>query len=392
MRQTAQLPPLLHWIAPRTAQKGLIANNPWLPAACTRAVALFSNEALHVPATVLAGVHEVAIDYISQAPVLVLAAAGKSDLALREHRERVAARFKVACSARPRLKQLMRFYGLSPQLRALSGDVLRPIHYRLLKPLSEIPSCRLAQSIPSALDEQIAWLATIEQWRTLALRETSDPAWIVAWAAANSCHRHSSPAAIEIIDFACGNRRGFDLGWSFAEAAAACDRWHATIARRSFKTSYSLEQLAAVADYGPLPVEAVIDDHVFIALRTRAQIFAEGRAMHHCVATYAERVHAGRSWLYSICRHGTRIATLELGHAAQRFALIQIKAHCNRRPPAETVAAALHFLAQINAAMALAPALPRHRSSSRGPGAPPFADGRLPRHERQDAGGGLRAP
>jgi hypothetical protein len=355
MHSVSQLPPLFNLIAPRTAHKGLLANNPWLPAACTRAVGLFANKSLHAPALVLASVHEAAIDYISQAPVLVVAAAGKSDLALRQHREAVAARFKLACSFRPRLKELMRFYHLAPQLRVLAGHALRPQHFCLLAPLSSIPPSRLAQAIPSAREDQIAWLTAVDEWRSLAQRHTSDTDWIVAWAGANACQRHSRSAASDIIDFALHDRQAFNSEWSLAEATAACDRWHGALVQRSFEASYTHEQLNAVADYGPLPDEAVVDDHTFLALRTRAQIFAEGRAMRHCVATYAATVFAGRCWLYSVMLGGNRVATLELRQTARGFALIQIKAQFNRPPPAATMIAADRLVAQVNAALAVAP-------------------------------------
>ena len=357
MPHTPQYIPLLHWVAPRIAHRGLIANNPWLPAACMRAAALFSDKALQVPAIVLASVNKVAIDYITQAPVLVVAAAARSDLALRDHRERVAARFKIACNAQPRLKDLMRFYGLAPQLRALSGSALRPSHHHLLKPLSAIAPSPLAQAIPSDPNEQTLWLATVGQWRSLCQHAAPDADWIIGWAASKSCHRHAGTAATDIIDFACRNRSTFDLDWSFAEASAACERWHTAIALRPFESNCTPEQLAAIADYGPLPLEAVVDNHTFVALRTREQIFAEGSAMHHCVASYAERVFDGGCFLYSLIHRGARVATLELRRHAKRYEQIQIKAHCNRAPPAETKAAAGRFLAGVNAIAGAAPAV-----------------------------------
>ena len=349
-------PPLLHWIAPRTALPGILKNNPWLPAACSRAITLFSDKALHGPATVLAGVHEAAIDYITQAPVLVVAAAGRSDLSLQDDRERIAIRFKAACSARPRLKELMRFYGVAPQLRVLSGDVLRPYQYRLLKPLSDIPPSRLAQVIPSETVEQAAWLEAARTWRNTAQLVQHDVDWIVSWAAGNGCHRHRRLDIHDIIDFACRDRAAFNIDWSFEEAAAASARWHATIFERAFEADYTPEQMAAVVDYGALPVEVVVDGHTFTALRSRQQIVEEGRAMHHCVATYADRVTGGRCWIYSISRDGVRVATLELRRNVRWFALGQIKAHRNGAPPAETTAAATHFIAQVNAAAAVAAA------------------------------------
>lgn len=342
---------LLNWIAPRTEHKRLIANNTWLPGACDRAVALFEDRTLHGPAIVLSSVHEAVIDYLTQAPALVLAAAGKSDLALRDDRQRTAARFKTACSVRPRLRDLMRHYGLAPQLRVLSGRALLRKHHRLLKPLSDIPPSRLAQCIPTELEEQVSWLSSVDFWRRLAAQDMRESDWFVSWAAANGCHRHLASGAIELIDFASRNRAAFNTDWSFDEAFAASNRWHDVIALRPFEATCTPEELAAVADYGPMPDHAVVDGFLFVALRTRPQLFEEGRVMSHCVATYADRVFGGASLIYSVRQGEQRVATLELRERGEGYSLAQIKARRNGPAPAQVSSAAVRFVADINAAL-----------------------------------------
>lgn len=348
--------PLLHLIAARSDHKGLIANNPWLLEAYTRAIGLFSDRTLHGPAVVLACVHEAAIDYLVQAPVLVCAIAGKTDLSLRDHRQRVSAQFKVACNARPRLRDLMRHYGVAPQLRALHAELLCRGHHRLLKALSEVAPSRLAQCIPAAVEEQRDWLSAIEEWRTMVSRVTADGDWLVGWAAANRCHTHRGFDAADMIDFAARNRAAFDLDWNFTQAVAASMRWHETIARRSLQAAFREEDLGAVVDYGALPDEATVDGLRFVALRTRLQLFDEGRAMHHCVSTYADLVFAGHCWIYSVRQDENRVATLEIRHSARGFAVAQLRSHCNRLPVPEAVKAATRFVAQVNTAFELVPA------------------------------------
>ena len=385
MAKHVQTPPLLHWVAPRAAHRGLIANNPWLPGACANAVDLFTDTALHVPATVLAAVHEAAIDYITQAPVLVVAVANNSDLSLREEREKVTAHFKVVCNARPRLKDLMRHYGLAPQLRALSGTVLCANHHRLLKALCGIPPSRLAQCIPDTAEDQRRWIASVAQWRSLTGRLTKDTDWLVSWAAANACHEADHPAAVDLIDFACRNRAVFDAGWTLKEALAASERWHEEVQARAFGRGYSREQLRERADYGPLPDEVTIEDFTFTALRSRGQIFEEGKAMHHCVAVYANDVFAGRCWLYSVTRQGTRVATLEVREAGGRYHKIQLKAQCNRKPAPETSAATQRFIAKLNLAVTMAKELAgKHEMPGRQPPARTLP--RRPRRGRRQRG------
>ncbi len=343
--------PCLRWVAPRGGQRGLVRNKPWLLSACSRGLSLFTDRTLQMPATVLAAVHEAAIDYIEQAPALVVAATENSDLALLEHRERVTARFAICCEARPRLKELLRFYGVAPQLRRLSGSALRRNHFRLLNIVSEIPPSRLSQCIPADPAEQSAWLETTYQWHRHAARVTRDPDWLVAWAAANSCHRFPDAGIRELVDFAGRDRAAFDTRWNLPQAVAACERWHAEIANKAFSAGLSEDRLHEVADYGPLPLRATVSGHTFTALRSRAEIFAEGRAMHHCVATYAEDVLQGQCWIYSVKRDGAHAATLELSRSRTGFEISQLCAHCNRTPARQTVIAAELFVSAINTAL-----------------------------------------
>ena len=103
----------LQWLAPSMARDGLIKNSPWIPPACATAVSLFADSRLHLPATLLAALNPFAIDYIKQAPALVVAAGWEARLIYRKERMRVAYRFITACSHGPRLNEVMKAYGLS---------------------------------------------------------------------------------------------------------------------------------------------------------------------------------------------------------------------------------------------------------------------------------------
>ena len=48
--------------------------------------------------------------------------------------------------------------------------------------------------------------------------------------------------------------------------------------------------------------------------------------MHHCVASYAGDVRAGRCAIVSVSRDGVNVATLEIRGGV----VAQLKAHCNR--------------------------------------------------------------
>ncbi|MEO1694422.1 MAG: PcfJ domain-containing protein, partial [Pseudomonadota bacterium] len=284
----------LTWVAPSCEHRSLALRFPWMPVACAEAMALIDDETLHGRAAVMAATHQAAIDYIAQAPVLVLAAAGTSDLALLHTREAVAERFRGFVRRRPQLRDMIRAFGIAPQLRRLRGDAIVRDDTRLLGSLSAIQPSRLAQIIPTSRDEQRAWLDSAHHWRRTAKRVTRNATEIVAWAAANRCDQHDKNLATELVDFAWHTRATFDRRWTFAEAQAACERWHDAYAAEMADLQYSAAENSEVADYGTLPAFHLADGYTFIALQTRKAIFDEGCAMHHCVATYVDRVFAQR--------------------------------------------------------------------------------------------------
>ena len=70
--------------------------------------------------------------------------------------------------------------------------------------------------------------------------------------------------------------------------------------------------LDTVIDYTPLPLLWEHGGLSFAALQTGKALRAEGRAMHHCVASYWRNVVDGKSRIYSIRENGSRVATLEV--------------------------------------------------------------------------------
>jgi hypothetical protein len=344
----------LQWLAPSMARDGLIRNSEWIPGACEAAVGLFADGRLHVPATLLAALNPYAIDYIRQAPVLVVAAASGARLIYRRDRLRVAHRFIAASGEGPRLHELMKSYGLAPPLRALSGRALRHDDWGLLRALSGLAPAALAQSIPRLPEEQRRWLDDIARWRMYMWQHSRDVEQFFAWAAANLHGSTVRRNLAEIADFVGNNRRSFNTRWSLAQAKAASDRWHAEIARRSFGLAAMAADWRVVIDYAPLPSQVEVAPFTFHALQTREDIYLEGQAMRHCVRTYADRVAQGLSRLYSVRQGGARVATLELwpagrpGSSLSRYALTQLKGHCNARPDAAVASAVAAFVDKVN--------------------------------------------
>jgi hypothetical protein len=66
---------LLQWLAPELAANGVLQNEPWVQISARQAEDMFSVRPLAIAAVTMVVVESFAIDYLRQAPVLVVAAA-----------------------------------------------------------------------------------------------------------------------------------------------------------------------------------------------------------------------------------------------------------------------------------------------------------------------------
>lgn len=96
---------------------------------------------------------------------------------------------------------------------------------------------------------------------------------------------------------------------------------------------------AAIADWSWSPAvkdRSNREEHLVIQLRTAADLVAETRAMHHCVASYAPKCIEGRASIWSLRRraagHTDRLLTIELD---RQYRAIQVRGFANRTPRTE---------------------------------------------------------
>lgn len=82
------------------------------------------------------------------------------------------------------------------------------------------------------------------------------------------------------------------------------------------------------------------------ALTDGGMLWDEGRAMHHCVSTYAEECSRGESLIFSIRKDGRREATLQLVYSGDRWVQKQLSGVCNAAIKDELVVA---FCADVEA-------------------------------------------
>ncbi len=382
------------------AADGLIVPAPWQAEHAAVVTAEFTDPVLKQVAVLLAALHPHVLDYIGQAPVLVLAAAGgdRLDLRLREARLKLASRFIAAAGAFHRLPHILRAYGLVPSLRRLAGGPLKLRHHGLLPLLAAIPETRLAQVIPATTDEQRLWLHSLDGLRQRRWTRRASRDRFLVWAAANIRTAEARRGADDLADWAIFASERFDPAMTYEQVRAASAHWHEEQAahRHSLAAMLSGTVGRHTVDYAPLPAAIEVEGLCFRALCSAADLEEESARMHHCVRSYWRYVARGQSYIYSIRRGEVRIATLELQrlsitpHTAAPLAIAQLKGPCNAHPDEEIASAATRFLEMANACvMAAARAKAEADKAAKARGnvaAPPPAP-----HQRRSSQGGARS-
>lgn len=346
------------WIQPSLAADGLIVIEPWQAEHAQRAEAHFTDRRLRETAVILAALHRDVLDYISQAPVLVLAIAGTSggDLRVRADRRELAARFIAAAGPCRRLPHIMRAFGLTPPMRKLLGPPLSIFHHRLLAPLATVGETALAQAIPEDEREQRAWLEMLTRLSSRHWARYSSREAFVAWSAANLRTPEARGEAGELGDWAMLSSGRFNPAMSYEQARADSARWHEeqAAARSAMSSLFSASDRQRVIDYSPLPAQIEVDGLSFRALASVGDLEEESQRMHHCVRRYWRFVASGRSRIYSIRRGEQRVATVELQRSYARrsdcgpLQVAQLKGPCNARPADDVALAVRRCLDIIN--------------------------------------------
>jgi hypothetical protein len=316
-------------------------------AAAERARRLFKAVEMQEAAIFAATVHERAIDYLEQAPVLALcvlppAPARKADRSARLYS---AYRMDMLCQRGARLKDVMAAYGLPMPLRKLKPKALSFGDEDAIRALAQVQPSALSQAIPNSIAAQRKWLSAVREWRRLwrgiksADRWSSWHPWAFVQMARYGIHAR---AVSSVADFAFRGDVPLNLSWEWPRAVAAAEDWHDRLSAGDAKAKYGViaEQ---IIDLGDHPDHAVAGDFEFIALRTPIAIHAEGSAMRHCVASYVTSVVAGSCSIVSIRRDEQRIATMELRDGR----IAQLKGRFNVQPEPVTRAAAQFYVSML---------------------------------------------
>jgi hypothetical protein len=241
-----------------------------------------------------------------------------------------------------------------------------PLAYEAVMRLSRhVPATTLIEAT-ARLDpiHQAVWMLCLRHWTACLPPRHRDDAVLFRWAAravaqriADMKRRRQMPVVRPdlgtIADFAVARRAAFKEQWSFSRALDETRSWHRELAGPGGADAYVRACGICpddVIDYAPLPDRVCAGAYELIALRSRAELFAEGAAMRHCVLSYAGRMESGRSRIFSVRRQGEHVATLELtpeGACPQDWSVRQLAGPFNRPPPAQIVRAVQAALADV---------------------------------------------
>lgn len=323
-------------------------------------------------AVVIATCHPYALDYLKQAPVLAaLAWAASEDQPIRfghphvgkQLLHRVASVFAHQCQRGFKLRKLLEFYlhaanmAINPlvaanetphvgalQIRALKGAGMRTSYVPIVLELARLNPSMLAQIIPDKANKQEAWLRFMAAWHSQMMRrfgrfELDQLASLAqAMSSANYTHAYQGQHLADYLlaqqqAEAAGQPHHFDCRCvSWEDISVSVAEWD-NMMRESLKPGANIE-----ADYTPLPNAptcfTVPDAGVFefVPLRSALALGEEGKAMHHCVASYSRDVLTGLSRIFSVRRNDQRVATMEIvfrDREPRGYRISQLKGPCN---------------------------------------------------------------
>ena len=235
----------------------------------------------------MANAHSHAIDYIEQAPVIVLAATrGEAHVSLSEWAF-AKEQLNQLCESGAKLRDVMRAYGLPLPLRQLDARVLTSTRATVIRRLALMNPSTLAQIIPPTRQKQNAWLQALHNWCYSMAHVDDHRCLFFEWAAINysGITYGESDGVRHMVDFVRSHAETFNPRWPLNRARTEQRKWHSELAMAKMAERGGVP-LDEVIDYAPLPPLWTHGGLSFVALQSGKALHAEGAAMHHCVATY----------------------------------------------------------------------------------------------------------
>ena len=131
--------------------------------------------------------------------------------------------------------------------------------------------------------------------------------------------------------------RSFTPAMGLKAATQASQEWHEAVA-----TNADCGQgLELPAPWFPAAKQGAFE---IVPIVTAMDLYHEGQAMHHCVATYADRVREGACYVFSVRQSGKRVATVSLSRHRARVGIDQVRGPCNSTPTTAIMTAVRQWL------------------------------------------------
>jgi hypothetical protein len=236
----------------------LIDDGTWREAALARMIEVFPiNRGLRPMYLLMARAHRYAIDYIEQAPVIVLAAARGNAHVSWSERAFIQEQLRKMCQSKAPLRDVMHSYGLPLPLRLLDARVLTSSRATVIRRLALMNPSTLAQIIPLTRQKQNAWLQALQNWCEWMVSRSEANNYrclFFEWAATNypGVTYTEADGARHMVDFVTAHSDTFNPLWTLERARAEEQKWHADLALTEVveRTGVPLD---TVIDYTPLP-------------------------------------------------------------------------------------------------------------------------------------------
>jgi hypothetical protein len=131
--------------------------------------------------------------------------------------------------------------------------------------------------------------------------------------------------------------RSFTPAMGLKAATQASQEWHEAVATHAD----CRQGLELPPPWFPAAKQGGFD---IIPIATAADLYREGQAMHHCVATHADRVREGAYYVFSVRQSGEPVATVSLVRDGARVLIEQVRGPCNSTPTAAIMTALRQWL------------------------------------------------
>jgi hypothetical protein len=130
--------------------------------------------------------------------------------------------------------------------------------------------------------------------------------------------------------------RQFNADMSLATITKLSADWHDAVAGNMTGPRYEFPE-----PWCPGGVSGGFD---IVPITSSSDLYRDGKLLHHCAGTYAERVHSGQCYIFSVRKDGALLATLELVRSKAGVGIGQLRGACNAKAPKEVLRAVNSWL------------------------------------------------